>query len=104
VYGSQAVAAVDAPAVGDGNDVLLGLGWPLHTCVAAFAAAVGGLFRSVDASFPDEARSLGFDLNVFNMPPDFFSGLGVLARGCEVGGGVRLAEALDCRLMVRGVS
>lgn len=91
-----------------GCAILLPLGrccCPIQLCVAAFAAAGGGRVRSVVAIFPDElVRSFGFDLSVFSIPPDFFSGLGVLALGCPFDGGARFGEVLDCRLIVLGAS
>jgi hypothetical protein len=75
---------------------------PDHTCAAAFEAAVGGLFLRLLAILPPElVRSLLFDLRVFNIPPDFFSGLGVLSlRPFGWAGGASLAVVAELKLLV----
>ena len=78
----------------------LGRCCPAHDCVAALLAAVGALVRIVVAILlDDDERSFGFARSVLNIPPGFFSGLGVLAVGCSVDG-VWLGDAMGCALGV----
>ena len=74
-----------------------------HDSVAAFDAAGGGRVRKVFGIF-DEVFSLGFDRGVFNMPPFFFSGLGVLARSLDPEGGARFGDVALCILFALGTS
>ena len=61
-----------------------------HDNVAAFAAAGGGLFRIVVAILSPGA--LGFDRRVLNIPPCFFSGLGVRPRCMLPSGALRFGD------------
>ena len=105
VYGSH-VAVLELTLLDDRTSAFEdGRGGPAHTCVAAFAAAGGGRVRIVVAIFPEPGRSFWPGRKVFNIPPVFFSGLGVLARSLpDGGGGVRAGDANGCRLFVRSIS
>ena len=103
VYGSH-VLVVSLLLEDRTSAVELGLGGT-HDNVAALEAAGGGRLRSVVAILPEPALcSFGFDLSVFNIPPLFFSGLGVLARGEPGSGGARFDESVDCKLFDRVAS
>ena len=80
-----------------------GRGGTPHTCVAAFAAAGGARVRIVVGILPDPGLSFCVGRRVFNIPPVFFSGLGVLARSF-VGTGVSAGEITGCKLLVRSMS
>lgn len=73
---------------------------PDQTCVAAFAAAGCGRFRKVVVIFPDACLPFPSARNVFNIPPLFFSGLGVRVRALSPIGGVRLGDGdfLGCEV------
>ena len=108
VYGSHVAlpAGVLALALLDDltSAVEFGRGGPGHTCVAAFEAAGGGRFRNVVTIFAEGFSFGGFERRVFSIPPVFFSGLGVRARGSFVVGGVRFGDPGFCRLFERGMS
>lgn len=73
-----------------------------HDSVAAFAAAGGGLLRSVVAILL--LGSFGFDRRVLNIPPTFFSGLGVRPRCGLLSGAFKFGDIWSCRLFERGMS
>ena len=93
MYGSHWVALDDAGVAFDGpaDPAFARCCAGLQTCVAAFAAAVGGLPLRVVTILLESPRSFWPpDLNVLSMPAECFSGLGVRALGRSVVGAASL--------------